>query len=421
MSQTPGIRETVKVLLALLTDCGCPHVPSESFRQAKYDRPEAVEPFWRILQHVLCVLQFLKSGDLRDMREVIATATATATHCGSNEKIALSVRRHALDLQYHRPKFYADSVGSCELLLFFAWMFHATSFISRLQSYHVNAALHSMSIPLSSSKYFMLEQVQKNTASLDRQVESLVTADSDAVSLDDALRKIQWLKGMMFGSGRSVENSHKATVKLSHTILQSCTGSKPRRQPLSLHDLFLLRYPEQLSASVRRLEWHTASLHNLVKWQQHESVFWQWMESVLDQHTAAVHTSSPDTAVQGTDVESTTTKLCVDKLSEEVAERQQKLSRRIEAKKPLIERLHKATKSKEASDSKPDHQLSLQHVPVERCVLCPAPASQSSNTTSSDSSQYRAVEREIARLQAITEETEHHLHSLMSTVAEYLP
>jgi hypothetical protein len=285
----------------------------------------------------------------------------------------------------------------------------------------MNAALHSMSIPLSSSKHFMLEQVQKNTASLDRQVESLVTADSDAVSLDDALRKIQWLKGMMFGSGRSVENSHKATVKLSHTILQSCTGSKPRRQPLSLHDLFLLRYPEQLSASVRRLEWHTASLHNLVKWQQHESVFWQWMESVLDQHTAAVHTPSTDAAVQGTDVESTTTKLCVDKLSEEVAERQQKLSRRIEAKKPLIERLHKATKSKEASDSKPDHQLSLEHVPVERCVLCPAPATQPSNTTFSDSSQYRAMEREMARLQAITGETEHQLHSLMSTVAEYLP
>ena len=416
MSQAPGIREAVKVLLSLLTDSGCPHVPSESFRQAKYDRPEAVEPFWRILQHVLCVLQFLKSGDLRDMREV---ATYTVTQCGSEDvkKIRLYVKKHALDLKYHRLEFYAESVGSCELLLFFAWLFHATSFVSRLQSYHMNSALHNMSIPLSSSKQFLLEQVKKNTASLDKEIESLAMTDSDAVSLDDALRKIQWLKGMLCGSGRSVENSHRAAVKLSHTILQSCTGSKPRRHPLSLYDLFLLRYPEQLSACVKRLEWHTASLQNLLKWQQHESVFWQWMESVLDQHTATVNTPTSDTA-SGDDAEPPTAQLCVDELSEEVAKCQLNLNRKVESKKPLIERLRKSCTSKEASDSKPDH---LQQVTVERCVLCPAPASQHSNSTHSDSLQHRTVEREIGRLQAITEETEQHLHSLLSTVAECLP
>ena len=39
-SRGQGIRETVRFLLTLLADCNCPHIPSESFRLAKFNKPE---------------------------------------------------------------------------------------------------------------------------------------------------------------------------------------------------------------------------------------------------------------------------------------------------------------------------------------------------------------------------------------------
>ena len=430
-SKAPGIRDTIKVLLALLSDCGCPHVPSESFRQAKYNKPEAVEAFWRILRHLLRVLHFLESGDTRDVREVATESsseeTKTASHC---------VRTLALELNYHRPEFYAniDSVGSCELLLFFAWLLQATSFTSQLQLYHLQAALSNATIPLPSSKRFLMDHVEETTAALEREIQTLTLATkSHSLSLDSALRKVEWLKGTLSGNCRSVENAHKAAVKLSHPLLQSSayTASQTRRQPLSLHDLFLLRYPEKLTACVKRLEWHAASLQNLLQWQQQEPVFWQWMESVLDQHSAAEHTTNAVESASGAGETSdaalaATELLCVETLSGEVARCQQNLTQALADKKPHIERLRRAWTSKEQSErcTKPEPPLCLPQVAVESVVWCPVQASVSSSGVLSDSPhhslQLRTVEAVTCRLLTSTEETEKHLHSLKSAIAEYI-
>ena len=425
-SKAPGIRETVKILLALFADCGCPHIPSESFRQAKFNKPEAVEPFLKVLQHVLRVLHFLKSSDARDIREAI-----TVTTHNSSDEVVHRVRKCALELGYHRMEFYIGGVSSCELLLFFAWLFQATSFISQLRSYHLSAALSNMSIPLASSKQFLLERVEKNITSLDREIQTLAL-DSHAMSLDNALRKIQWMKGVLKGDCRSVQNSHRAAVKLSHTILQSCTGSasQTRRQPLSLHDLFLLRYPEQQSACVKRLEWHTASLHNLLQWQWYEPVFWQWMESVLDQYTVVVLTDTSNRETRDTsDTELVATELCVEKISEEVVKCQQRLSRRLDDKKLCIEQLRKAWKSKERANLRSEKplgnlklelHLSLQRVAIESGMWCPVPVPEPSNRVLHNSLKYRAVECELCRLQASIDESEKRLQSLMSAVVEFI-
>lgn len=413
-AKVPGIRETIKVLLALLTDCGCPHVPSESFRQAKYDKPEAVKPFWKMLQHVLCVLDFLKSGRMQDVRE------HTATSCSEDMKmVTLHVRKRALELNYHRLEFYVDPVGSCELLLFFAWLLQATSLISQLQSYHLNAAISNMSISLPSSKHFLLDQVIKNTTSVDREIQTLAL-DTRTMCQDDALRKIQWLKGILQGTGRSVGNAHRAAVKLTHTILQCCAGSASpsRRQPLSLHDFFLLRYPEQLLACEKRIEWHTTSLHNLLKWQQHEPVFWQWMESVLDQHTAAVctDTSARDTQDTGCSELSMTKELCVETLSKEVAECQQTYSQKLADKIHTLHSLQRIWKGKEKPKCQQNECLQLPQVAIEGTMLYPVPATQPSTASLHCST----VESELSQLQANIEQIEEHLHSLKSIVAEYI-
>lgn len=414
-SKIPGIRETIKVLLALLTDCGCPHIPSESFRQAKYNKPEAVKPLWKMLHHLLCVLDFLKSGDLQDVRE------HTTTSCSEEMKMVIHyVRKRALELNYRRLEFYVESVGSCELILFFAWLLQATSFVPQLQSYHLNAAINIISIPLSSSKHFLLEHVEKNTAPVDREVQTLAL-DAHTMSRDEALRKIQWLKGILQGTGRSVGSAHRAAVKLTHTILQSCAGSvsSSRRQPLSLHDVFLLRYPEQLSACEKRMEWHIVSLSNLLKWQQHEPVFWQWMESVLDQYTT-VHTDTSDREARDTDhCELAISKeLRVERLSKEVAKCQLTFSQKVA---DMMHTVHPVQRGKE----KPKNQssvinekpqcLQLPQVAIESDILYrPVQAARPSTATL----QCNTVESGLNQLQVNIEEIEEYLHSLMSTVAE---
>jgi len=70
--KAPGIRDAIKVVLAILSDCGCPQVPSETLRQAKYNKPEAKNTFWRILYCMVQILQYLKSGDTGDIREAVS-------------------------------------------------------------------------------------------------------------------------------------------------------------------------------------------------------------------------------------------------------------------------------------------------------------------------------------------------------------
>ena len=431
-SKAPGIRETVKVLLTLLTDSGCPHVPSESFRQAKFNKAEAMEPFWMILQHVVSVHQFLKSGDLRDMREVVTSAR----HCSRSstlerKKAVLQVKTYALEIGYVRLEFYEDTTSSREQLLFFAWLLQAVSLTSQLQSYHTNAALDCLSIPLAPSKYFLLEHIEKDVVSFDREVRTLCDGAA-TLPLDDVLRKTEWVKGTLLGNCRAVENAHKASAKLSHTVLHSCSESvsqRHQRHPTSLHDLFLLRYPEQLSVCVKRLEWHVASLNNLLKWQEHEPVFWQWMESVLDQLPALPHTTdcshreeldaSHDTDKLGN------TKVCIDTLSKEVALCQQKLSDAIAVQKPHLQRSHKArsisiesTVAHKNQECKQVHHLSQQKVAIDRSMWCWA--SGACSDSSANSIQQGTVEQEISRLQTNMEKMKEELDTLRSTLATYV-
>jgi hypothetical protein len=425
MSRTTlGIRDCVRVLLAILTDCGCPHIPSESFRLAKFDKTEAVEPFWRILHHVLCVHRLLLvSRDQGDLREV-------ARECCSSGDVSLCVRKRALELDYCRSQFYGEEVGSRELLLFFAWLLQATSLVPQLQSYHVNAALHATTIPLATSKQFLLDHITTWTTSFDTELQALISVKGDALSLEDALRKVQWLKGILAGSCRSVENTQRAAARLSHSIVLSLSPGQQTHQSssrcqLSVGDLFLLRYPEQLAGCVRRLEWHVAALEGLARWREHEPVFWQWMESVLDKHTTLLPTPPTQGGGDGSDAEEV---LNIDKLEKEVHQCEQTLSRAIGEQ---LECLHKCRTSRESKSraekrlciSKQDtrHCVCLHHVAVETCVLGSPPTAghRWAPGGGKDSVlQTRTVGAEVMRLQDRVQNEEQTLLSLKATVAQ---
>ena len=418
-SRAPGIRDTVRVLLALLVDCSCPHIPSESFRLAKFNKPEAVDPFWRILHHLTSLHLLLQSCDLTDLKD------APKDCCNSSEitHVGLCVRKRALDLGYTRSQFYVNEVGSRELLFFFAWLIQEVSLVSQLQTYHVRAALNAMSIPLSPSKTCLLDNIDTNSSSFDRQLEVLVSSPTNSLPLEHTLRKIQWLKGSLRGSGRSVENAHRAAARLSQSILhqRSSTAAQDKSlssaHRLSLHDLFLLRYPDQLSACVKRLEWHVSCLEGLGRWQEHEPVFWQWMESVLDQF---IHSQPPDedNKEYGIDGNQESMEWIKERLVEEVYQCQLQLSSVIgECIEKVGASRESASVHQEANKTK---SLCLPRVAVENSMLCPTVGLRESLAGVVESShQLRGVEGELKRLEARLLEEEKTLHSLQSTLIAY--
>ena len=409
-SRGQGIRETVRVLLTLLADCNCPHIPSESFRLAKFNKPEALEPFWRTLHHLASLHLLLQSGDLRDLSD----AAKDCSHSSDIPHIALCVRKLALDLGYERPQFYVERVGSRELLLFFAWLIQEASLVSRLQIYHVCAALHTMSIPLSPSKTFLLDSIETTTDTFDAQLEALVSSAANSSPLEGTLRKIQWLKGTLAGSGRSVENAHRAAVRFSHNILHSTRSQAKRASGLSLHDLFLLRYPDQLAACVKRLEWHVSCLEGLARWRQHETLFWQWMESVLD---ILARPQQPDG--DNNDDDESVELGEGDKLKEEVYQCQLKLSSAIgECLQTFGASRESSLKCKEPNKTK--QQLRLQGVAVENSLLRHSASAQRQQPQASmkeSPHNQREIEGELRRLRARLLEEERSLHSLQSTLA----
>ena len=212
-----------------------------------------------------------------------------------------------------------------------------------------------------------------------------------------------------------MENAHSAAVKLSHNTLQS-TRSSATSQPksahqLSLHDLFLLRYPECMGTVLKRQGKHVACLESLARWRQHEPVFWQWMESVLDQ---LPHSTTPeDDDSIGSDGE--LGDLSGQKLKEDVYQWQLKLSSAIGE---CLEKFGANTEStrKENKQEIPE-QLCLPQVAVENStLLCPTTKRQPTAVAECPH-KLKRVEKELMRLQATLKEEEKTLHYLQCTLA----
>ena len=322
----------------------------------------------------------------------------------------MCVKKRAFEVGYSRAQFYRDVVSSRELLLFFAWLLRAAAIVPRLQWYHVRAARQATSIPLHPTKRFLLEHTETQAASLHREIKGLIAVDSQ----EDSLRKIQWLKGMLVGNGRSVENSHRAAVRLSHTLLSSCSTERPckssRTHLLSLHDLFLLRYPEQLKECEGKLSWHVGCLERLENWRQHEHIFWQWMESVLD--LLCNTSAAPRQGERDDDVShSTNLELGVDELKEEVYQCQLRLSSAIGNCLDRVGASCQPTNKKEEFQSP---HLSLWPVALENNVLLQDPSREPSGGHQLVMS---SVEEQLRRLKDRLLEEEKVLHSLKTTIA----
>ena len=269
-----GIRSVIQTLLSLLEDAGIPRMPSESFRKAKFNQPEAIASFWTTLFNMIELSNSIEHSKI-----------APAVQIPSTEQMSLFIRKHLFTLGYNRTNFFRNPICSRELVLAFSWLLYKSDLPNKLTQFHLRAA-NTVSIPLKTTRKFLVEMMEKEIQCFKEDVEQIQKDISnydckDNKKLEVVLKKLEWLKGKMECRFKSALSSQHGYQKRSDKIRQY-TWRPSHNEHLSVHEVFLLRHPEQLSNYIQKLEKHLLALQRLIEWKSCESLFWQWMESVLD-------------------------------------------------------------------------------------------------------------------------------------------
>ena len=303
-----GAREAIQNLSSILTDCAVPKVPSESFRQAKFNRNEATSILWTLLLNIVQLVRFLESkSSLDEMGDSLKYFSLSPSSSDRNNwKLAiLVVKKFFLSMEYTRTQFYCTQFGSGsrELLMAFGWLLHKSELIKKLCVYHLKAA-STTSIPFRTTQMFVVRGMVDESDDFQTEISQIVSHLSEVLSrergsstkyqsgdaldkVDETLKKLAWLRGKLLAKWNATLNSKLAYVKQAHrlnrsTLTQKHSSGDGRYPHLNVHELFLLRYPDHLSSYLKKAEHHMVCLQRLIQWRILEPVFWQWMESVLD-------------------------------------------------------------------------------------------------------------------------------------------
>nr|XP_033809207.1 tubulin epsilon and delta complex protein 1 isoform X2 [Geotrypetes seraphini] len=219
------LKEAIAALCRVLSGLG---VNPETFRQAKFNRPEATAEFWKLL---CCLLKEVCGARTRDLND---------------ENIDAQIRFVKSILWYYgygNLDFYClpydGSQGSRELLLVFSWLLHTQHMLEKLLE--VNKIRVGDEISVCTCDAIKTVRCKSN--------EEIASPFSQQGKTD--IRYLQWLNGKLRFCWRTLH-----TVQLEEIAL--------------LHKL------------VKLLESENSRLKAYLEWKRLESVYWQWMESVLD-------------------------------------------------------------------------------------------------------------------------------------------
>ncbi|XP_077038008.1 tubulin epsilon and delta complex protein 1 isoform X1 [Agelaius phoeniceus] len=195
--------------------------------------------------------------------------------CTESDAIGAQVRfvKWALWYQgYGRPQLQrlpADgSAGSRELLLAFSWLLHCPGLLEQL---------------LARNRVQTGDQTSVCTCEDDLPESQQGTSEAGAEGRVD-VRYLQWLHGRLRLQWCSLHAQHQEQCKLLHKIHLFTSGSHMDQNlgHFSVTEADLIRHPENYKQLLQLLESETTQLEAFLEWKQLEAVYWQWMETVLD-------------------------------------------------------------------------------------------------------------------------------------------
>ncbi|XP_007452018.1 PREDICTED: uncharacterized protein C14orf80 homolog, partial [Lipotes vexillifer] len=226
----------------------------ETFRRAKFDRPEAAPALWRLLFRVL-------SPQLADG----ASASFSPEAQVRSVKLALRTQGYPRRALAQLPD--DGSQGGRELLLALAWLLARGPLPERLLTQN---------------------RVQLGDEMPVCECEALASPGPPAPSVEADgcvdIRHLQWLMGKLRFRWRNLMASQQEQCALLgkiHSYTRGCHSDRSLGH-LSVTETELLRDPEGGRQLLRRLERENARLQAALEWRRRELVFWRWMDTVLD-------------------------------------------------------------------------------------------------------------------------------------------
>ncbi|XP_036132660.1 tubulin epsilon and delta complex protein 1 isoform X1 [Molossus molossus] len=226
----------------------------ETFRRAKFDRPEAAPALWQLLFRVLSPLQ-----------------TDRASASLAPEAQARWVKCALLSQGYPRRGLAQlpedGSGGSRELLLALSWLLAREPLLERL--------LAQTRVRLGDEMPVCECEALASPGLPGPQVEIDCPVD---------VRHLQWLMGKLRFRWRNLMASQQEQCALLgkiHLYTRGCHSDRSLGH-LSVAETELLRDPEGGQQLLRRLQSENTRLEAALEWHRRELVFWQWMDTVLD-------------------------------------------------------------------------------------------------------------------------------------------
>ncbi|XP_059999444.1 tubulin epsilon and delta complex protein 1 isoform X1 [Lagenorhynchus albirostris] len=225
----------------------------ETFRRAKFDRPEAAPALWRLLFRVL-------SPQLADGVSASFSPEAQVR----SVKLALLTQGYPRRALAQLPD--DGSQGGRELLLALAWLLARGPLPERL---------------------LIQNRVQLGDEMPVCECEALASPGPPAPSVEADgcvdIRHLQWLMGKLRFRWRNLMASQQEQCALLgkiHSYTRGCHSDRSLGH-LSVTETELLRDPEGGRQLLRRLERENARLQAALEWRRRELVFWRWMDTVL--------------------------------------------------------------------------------------------------------------------------------------------
>uniref|UniRef100_A0A8C6E9J5 Tubulin epsilon and delta complex 1 n=1 Tax=Moschus moschiferus TaxID=68415 RepID=A0A8C6E9J5_MOSMO len=232
-----------------------PAAPSpETFRRAKFDRPEAAPALWRLLFRVLSPLP--ADG---------ASASLALEAQARWVKSALRSQGYPRQALVQLPD--EGFQGGRELLLALAWLLARGPLPERL---------------LTQSRVRLGDEMPLC------ECEALASPGLPAPSVEAEgcvdIRHLQWLMGKLRLRWRNLmagQQEQCALLGQIHAYTRGCHSDRSLGH-LSVTETELLRDPKGGRQLLLQLETENARLEAALEWRRRELVFWQWMDTVLD-------------------------------------------------------------------------------------------------------------------------------------------
>ena len=277
------VRESIEALSSVLKNILGAFVSAEMFRKAKFDQPEATELMWTALGSLLGCHGSHKTGSPKDSKKSTEAERANL----------LSACRHEMFKRGYRVADFFQlpcdmSTGSREILLALGWLLAKDSVFemlcSRIQPVYTEDPPFDLTlaenIPISRAT-FEASMAMDSRGSLGQRASELMQQLIMVNGKLNACLRMLWSSRNEYG--KLTSKIHIATSR-QHSQKQQPPNIPGSSGPnhLSPCEVYLLRYPKEMTKYLAALEHQNSCIHSLLTWIEKEPLFWKWMESVLE-------------------------------------------------------------------------------------------------------------------------------------------